>query len=223
MLPLKIMSQCCEEEAKVRIISSIENDVDSNEVDSNYEYESEEMSNSIEDDQMTRPEDLIMPPAYADNYDFTEDFNFYNNFDLKNVKNKELKFLLSQIQKLLSKNHCKANHGCQHECEIINGKETCKCDAGYFLAYDGKNCCQSPDFQEFFGPKTEYVNPKCGKGFFLNDLNICEDNNECIIENNGCPEGARCVNTRGSYYCIPSSVCRKGFRYDERTKKCNGK
>lgn len=47
-----------------------------------------------------------------------------------------------------------------------------------------------------------------------------EDINECAIVNNGCEESQDCVNTIGSYFCIPRSICRKGFHLNPALMIC---
>lgn len=61
----------------------------------------------------------------------------------------------------------------------------------------------------------------CRVGFFFNRTSkFCEDINECAIRNNGCDESQDCVNSIGSYACIPRDICRTGFSYEATTFTC---
>ena len=58
--------------------------------------------------------------------------------------------------------------------------------------------------------------------YFKDTLEGCllEDINECEIPNNGCNESQDCVNTAGSYACIPRGVCRYGFQFNREMLSC---
>ena len=113
---------------------------------------------------------------------------------------------------------CKHDHDCEFGCDVIHGKTTCTCPPDYALASDGKSCCAAETEKEF-KTKPEVV---CTKGYMLNDMDKCVDINECLIENNACSDGYRCINTEGSFTCLPSNVCRKGYHFNWDTLTCNG-
>lgn len=113
---------------------------------------------------------------------------------------------------------CKHDHDCEFGCEVIDGKSTCTCPPDYELAYDGKSCCAAETEKEF-KRRDEVV---CQKGYMMNDLDKCVDVNECLIENNACSDGYKCVNTQGSFTCVPSNVCRKGYHFNWDTLTCHG-
>lgn len=61
----------------------------------------------------------------------------------------------------------------------------------------------------------------CRDGFYFNGkANQCEDINECEIKNNGCYESQACVNSVGSYSCIPRRTCKLGYRFDHVDLSC---
>ncbi|CAG0918165.1 unnamed protein product [Notodromas monacha] len=71
--------------------------------------------------------------------------------------------------------------------------------------------------------------PTCGPGFAYNNvLKKCEDVNECGVGPGPCPGGVlHCVNTPGSYFCLPQSssqltkkTCPIGFQYSFSAKEC---
>lgn len=127
-------------------------------------------------------------------------------------------YLASRRNSKNEKDTCGDNLHCEHSCLISGGKQYCTCNKGYVLNSDG-HTCRRVDFSSF---PPEELRTKCGKGLFLNDLGNCEDINECKIENNGCGDDANCVNRRGTYECIPKSPCRKGFRFNENKRTCEG-
>lgn len=58
-------------------------------------------------------------------------------------------------------------------------------------------------------------NETCKPGFHWNSLRShCQDLDECQIKDNGCYDTQECVNTIGSYKCIPRGVCKNGFIFD---------
>lgn len=59
------------------------------------------------------------------------------------------------------------------------------------------------------------------RGFqFKDGASDPEDINECAIINNGCEESQDCVNTFGSYVCVPRSICKKGFQLNPSLMIC---
>lgn len=122
--------------------------------------------------------------------------------------------LRSQNEELLVL--CKADHDCEFGCEVIDGNDTCTCPPNYALALDGKSCCAAGDF---FSTNTTTV---CDKGYKLNDMERCEDVDECKLENNACSDGFKCVNTKGWFTCVPFNICRKGFHFNNDTQTCEG-
>uniref|UniRef100_UPI00398EDE01 fibulin-2 n=1 Tax=Pristiophorus japonicus TaxID=55135 RepID=UPI00398EDE01 len=45
----------------------------------------------------------------------------------------------------------------------------------------------------------------------MTDQVSCEDVNECIMETHNCSRQESCVNTQGSFQCIPAKICENGF------------
>jgi hypothetical protein len=70
--------------------------------------------------------------------------------------------------------------------------------------------CQSGGLQAFVRDAEEV---RCLEGFF-SDNGKCIDVNECKLEMDECTENQACLNTKGSYLCIPLS-CPKDFEYRE--------
>ncbi|XP_043563934.1 fibulin-2 isoform X3 [Chiloscyllium plagiosum] len=52
----------------------------------------------------------------------------------------------------------------------------------------------------------------CFSGFrLMADQFSCEDVNECIMESHNCSREESCVNTQGSFHCVPAKICENGF------------
>lgn len=63
-----------------------------------------------------------------------------------------------------------------------------------------------------------------GPGLFYNiKTDTWDDINECEIENNGCYQNQYCVNTQGSYACIPRSLCGIDYEFDSVAMICRKK
>lgn len=82
-----------------------------------------------------------------------------------------------------------------------------------------KNCCQCDEsFLSAMRPEREV---RCDRGFHYNKASEnCEDIDECQIKNHGCDESQTCVNSQGSYSCIPNEICHIGFEFDEYRMTC---
>lgn len=62
----------------------------------------------------------------------------------------------------------------------------------------------------------------CPNGFYYNENSKqCGDINECEIENNGCEDSQLCVNSIGSYACVPRTICKKGYQFNHVNLTCN--
>ncbi|XP_067053119.1 uncharacterized protein [Acropora muricata] len=111
------------------------------------------------------------------------------------------------------------NGGCEQACyNLCNLKVKCGCWPGYTLAYDGKSCVDKDECQANNGgcdiAKGICINTPgsyhcaCKQGYELKENSefICEDFNECSLNNAGCEHV--CNNTAGSFNCD----CRAGFK-----------
>jgi len=120
-------------------------------------------------------------------------------------------------------------NNCQQLCINSKGGFKCACNNGYTLQNDKKSCL---DIDECAGNNKcgcQYndgvckstctntdgsYNCQCSKGYYKNSAELCEDINECHLDQTLCDH--KCVNTPGGYNCR----CFAGFRYDNVTKKC---
>lgn len=215
--PTSAFMKCCNEESSNFLSSDEENSA--NEVD----YESsQENSNDYYDSQ----EPLEAPAELRSNYKFDK-FTIEEISKLFHALNRDQKIFIHQNRNgsLELKVSCKSNHGCEFDCLMKDGKETCTCPEDYVLASDDKSCCRSI-YEEGRGGREHTIKPpmkKCPQGQFLNDLEYCEYLNECKINNNACGKDLECVNTIESFYCIPKTICKEGFRFNNEKKKCVGK
>ncbi|KAL3313471.1 Anaphylotoxin-like domain [Cichlidogyrus casuarinus] len=61
----------------------------------------------------------------------------------------------------------------------------------------------------------------CGKGFTYNeDLDSCQDIDECKVGSHNCTEGQFCTNIVGSYRCMRKVPCGFGYTLNEATQIC---
>lgn len=81
------------------------------------------------------------------------------------------------------------------------------------------SCCRCREFKSLHRPERSQ---NCRPGLFFNEsTKACQDIDECSIRNNGCFESQICVNTRGSFHCVPRQTCRHGFEFDEDALTCD--
>lgn len=91
--------------------------------------------------------------------------------------------------------------------------------AGGFIVDLISDCCERKKRSESVPKAANLVS--CSSGRFFNfSTNQCEDINECAIANNGCSNTQDCVNSYGSYACIPRSICANGFDFDYESLSC---
>lgn len=131
-------------------------------------------------------------------------------------------------------------------CEKSSEKhETCclACQLGQTLASEGKilnsrmmydlltnesifgliSDCYYLNKRKIFSRQVEKFLP-LGQGLFYNTTsNTWDDIDECEIENNGCYQNQYCVNTHGSYSCVPRSICAENFVFDYVALVCKRK
>ena len=99
-------------------------------------------------------------------------------------------------------NECAAGiDDCSHICENTYGGYRCHCPVNYKLDDNLHTCTMSEhDIQ-------------CPTGFYL-EQDKCVDVNECDLGEDDCSEDQACLNTKGSYLCIPLS-CPSHFILNE--------
>lgn len=125
-----------------------------------------------------------------------------------------------------------SKNNCEQLCLNTKGGFRCACNQGYLLQKDGKSCidideckvqstCGCQGGAQNLNCTVSCVNTaggyncQCGKGFNLNSAGICQDINECQLDQTLCDQ--RCVNYEGGYHC----QCFKGFYYDTKKKMCS--
>ena len=90
---------------------------------------------------------------------------------------------------------CKRSNGeCDHHCNNTNGSYYCSCNDGYSLGKDNLSC------------KGICVINAMQLGNKLLLYLQFSDNDECQVDNGGCPQS--CNNTSGSYHC----QCWNGYK-----------
>ncbi|XP_062615867.1 uncharacterized protein LOC134277555 [Saccostrea cucullata] len=129
---------------------------------------------------------------------------------------------------------CRRILGCGTGYSMMEETQTCKdidecllgthnCPSGYdCFNMDGTFRCQKPTCQRGhrFSSSTGQCEPiQCPRGREPDSNGMCVDINECQ-QPGICPASARCVNTYGSYRCIPSTSCPQGHQIDPVTKAC---
>ena len=121
--------------------------------------------------------------------------------------------LNSKSQECEDINECLSeNNECSHFCENTFGNYQCHCPGGLTLDSGGRKCeQQQPKVTEAFTANDEEV--RCLNGF-ISDSGKCNDINECKLEEDECSENQACMNTKGSYLCIPLA-CPKAYDFDE--------
>jgi len=128
-------------------------------------------------------------------------------------------------------NECQdpSKNDCSQVCINIQGGFKCGCNSGYTLDSDGKTCldinecstkkacgCQAQDgvCQATCTNTMGSYKCACPKGYFLNSAELCEDRNECFLDQTLCDH--KCLNTPGGYQC----QCFKGYHLNNVTNKC---
>ncbi|CAG9812125.1 unnamed protein product [Chironomus riparius] len=153
-------------------------------------------------------------PKLSDNH--TKPLMFYN-FTFKYPVPFDLtKFLASRRNIGNNPEPCGDIRYCDHSCIVMQDVQKCSCNKGYILQNDGKTCLL--DGSRI--PPEEITKKRCQSGHFLNDFGDCQDIDECKIQNNGCGDKAICRNVIGSYECIPTDICKAGYRYNDSSKSC---
>ncbi|XP_055546342.1 hemicentin-1-like [Wyeomyia smithii] len=115
-------------------------------------------------------------------------------------------------------NECREEtHQCSHYCANNPGNYSCYCPSGYTMASDGKTCSKRRTREQ---PAYSIINYEmtCPEGYFLTG-NKCVDIDECAVKEDECSEGQTCLNTQGSYVCVPTA-CPEEYDEDELTDQC---
>ncbi|XP_053693670.1 hemicentin-1-like isoform X2 [Sabethes cyaneus] len=115
-------------------------------------------------------------------------------------------------------NECREEiHECTHFCTNELGSYSCFCPAGYTMASDGKTCSKRRTREQ---PAYSIINYEmtCPEGYLL-EGNKCVDVDECAFKEDECGEGQTCLNTRGSYVCVPTA-CPEEYEEDELLEQC---
>ncbi len=139
------------------------------------------------------------------------------------------------LGRCLDVNECSLKtSGCSHICENVVGSFRCKCPDGMKLSDDGKTCENlKVEIKRFVREEESII---CGEGFknsnkscvgkiFLKvykrntqakifSTNPFLDVNECTTLLHECEDNQMCLNTRGSYLCMPIS-CPIDYEIDE--------
>lgn len=89
--------------------------------------------------------------------------------------------------------------------------------------FDLISACFQQKKRNIFSRDVERFLP-LGPGLFYNiRSDTWDDINECEIANNGCYPNQHCVNTQGSYACIPRSTCGADYEFDSFAMVCKKK
>ncbi|GFY38322.1 uncharacterized protein TNIN_270692 [Trichonephila inaurata madagascariensis] len=152
----------------------------------------------------------------------------------------------------LGNGKCATDNPCDQKCEEIGQQVRCSCYPGYKLSANLKTC---EDIDECLleahncDPATEIcINSiggfqclekptvqrpdvpvaTCPVGYEFNrDKRTCDDVDECLL--GACPRGLNCINTKGSFRCIPGNStdgdlliqpCPRGFQLHSVSGRC---
>ncbi|GFQ75776.1 uncharacterized protein TNCT_259431 [Trichonephila clavata] len=152
----------------------------------------------------------------------------------------------------LGNGKCATNNPCDQKCEEIGQQVRCSCYPGYKLSANFKTC---EDIDECLleahncDPATETCinsiggfqclekttvqrpdvpRATCPVGYEFNrDKRTCDDVDECLL--GACPRGLNCINTKGSFRCIPANStdgdlliqqCPRGFQMHSVSGRC---
>ncbi|EAT36338.1 AAEL011566-PA [Aedes aegypti] len=115
-------------------------------------------------------------------------------------------------------NECReGEHQCSHFCENTHGGYSCFCPTGYVLSGDEHTCTRRMTREE---PAFSVMNYEmiCPEGYQL-EGGKCVDMDECQLKEDECNEEQSCLNTKGSYLCLPTS-CPEEYDEDEQLGQC---
>ncbi|CAB0028968.1 unnamed protein product [Trichogramma brassicae] len=122
----------------------------------------------------------------------------------------------------LETTRCQGDHGCSHECHVVEGLNKCQCPDGYVLADDAKSCrdvdeCSINNGGCSHGCENAVGSYRCtcpGLHRLLEDGRLCVEINDCYIKNGGCSH--RCGYEHGATHCS----CPEGMKLAEDGRKC---
>ncbi|XP_037039189.1 hemicentin-1-like isoform X2 [Bradysia coprophila] len=120
-------------------------------------------------------------------------------------------------------------HKCSHTCANTAGSYRCQCPTDMELADDMKTCTKihsiyntpqhdnpSPTTSSF--TMVKYAQMVCADGFILEN-ETCLDIDECYEMADDCSVDQKCLNTKGSYLCIPTP-CPDDYNRDNFSGQC---
>ncbi|XP_019553970.3 hemicentin-1 [Aedes albopictus] len=115
-------------------------------------------------------------------------------------------------------NECREGDAeCSHYCENTQGGYTCYCPTGHILSSDDRTCTRRIIREE---PAFSVMNYEmiCPEGYQL-EGSRCVDIDECQLKEDECNEGQSCLNTKGSYLCVPTG-CPEEYDEDDQLGQC---
>ncbi|XP_050529575.1 fibulin-1-like isoform X2 [Daktulosphaira vitifoliae] len=99
-------------------------------------------------------------------------------------------------------------------CGLLGPEYICRNTLGSFRCERKRSCigpnCNKSSSLPFFNNTMSYTSNKCLRGYEKDDNNQCKDINECSLSNR-CTSNEMCINTNGSYYCLPKSRNNSNF------------
>lgn len=93
---------------------------------------------------------------------------------------------------------------CSHFCENTAGSYRCFCPQSLLLLEDGRTCVEEvAELQDVPQNQSVLTMASCPDGYSLEDDGRCGDFDECAAMEDDCGPEQVCLNTKGSYECVP--------------------